>query len=154
MGECAEKTMEQTLKDNGELLTVASGISMLPCIRPQKDILHLVRSTETACQYDVILYRRKNGKLILHRVMECQNSRYVLCGDNQSVLEYGIEEAQILGVLRGFYRGNHYIDCETNPIYEIYVKVWCSSLKARKWFLCFMNLGIKGWKKITWKKRN
>ena len=54
------KKMEQILLEDGELFTAASGISMLPCIRPQKDILHLVRPEGIVETSEVILYRRKN----------------------------------------------------------------------------------------------
>lgn len=36
------KKMEQILVETGELFTTASGISMLPCIRPKRDMIHLV----------------------------------------------------------------------------------------------------------------
>ena len=52
------KKMEQILLEDGELFTAASGISMLPCIRPQKDILHLIRPEGTVETSEVILYRR------------------------------------------------------------------------------------------------
>ena len=38
------KKMEQILVETGELFTTASGISMLPCIRPKRDMIHLVTS--------------------------------------------------------------------------------------------------------------
>ena len=63
------KKMEQILLEDGELFTAASGISMLPCIRPQKDILHLVRPEGIVETSEVILYRRENGSYILHRVI-------------------------------------------------------------------------------------
>ncbi len=50
------KKMEQILLEDGELFTAASGISMLPCIRPQKDILHLIRPEGTVETSEVILY--------------------------------------------------------------------------------------------------
>lgn len=134
-----KKTLEQALKEEKEIWTVASGDSMLPCIRPQKDILHLVYPTAHIQKYDVILYRRTNGSYILHRVMEVRDTEYVLCGDNQYILELGITDKQILGVLRGFYRGEHYIDCHTNRKYCFYVRVWSYSLRLRKTFIRIMN---------------
>lgn len=74
------KKMEQILLEDGELFTAASGISMLPCIRPQKDILHLIRPEGTVETSEVILYRRKNGSYILHRVIGKDTEGYILCG--------------------------------------------------------------------------
>ena len=153
MTECIEQTLGQTLKEEGELLTVASGISMLPCIREKKDLLHLAYSEEPPALYDVILYRRKNGTQILHRILDIQNSKYVLCGDNQYMLEMEIEAEQVMGVLRGFYRGSYYVNCRTNRGYQLYVKIWCSSLQLRKKLIWLMSLGRKGWNRVTWKKK-
>ena len=97
--------MEEILAETGELFTTASGVSMLPCIRPKRDMLHLAKPEHDIKKYDVLLYKRKNGTYILHRVLEVKSDSYVLCGDNQWVLEHGITDEQVLGVLRGFYRG-------------------------------------------------
>ena len=37
------KKMEEILAETGELFTTASGVSMLPCIRPKRDMLHLAK---------------------------------------------------------------------------------------------------------------
>ena len=56
------------------------------------------------------------------------------------MLERGIKDEQVLGVLKGFYRGERYVDCEKNRLYHIYVAIWCFSLAMRKWILKGMNL--------------
>lgn len=129
------KKMEELLAETGELFTTANGVSMLPCIRPKRDMLHLVKPKENIRKYDVILYKRMNGTYILHRVMDVGVDSYVLCGDNQWVLEHGITDEQVLGVLRGFYRGKRYVDCQKNFLYHFYVKLWCFSLGIRKQIL-------------------
>lgn len=72
--------------------------------------------------------------------MKTKPDGYVLCGDNQWVLEWGINDEQVLGVLKGFYRGERYVDCEKNRLYHIYMAIWCFSLAMRKWILKGMNL--------------
>jgi len=107
--------LEEILKEQGKLVLTAEGNSMLPCIRPKKDVLILEPVKEEVCRHQVILYRRENGAYVLHRVMEnSDHNSYVLCGDNQYRKEYGVQPEQILAALTGFYRGNQYIDCEKN----------------------------------------
>ena len=72
------KKMEQILVETGELFTTASGISMLPCIRPKRDMIHLVTPNQGVKKHDVILYKRKNGNYILHRVIKTKPDGYVL----------------------------------------------------------------------------
>lgn len=125
--------LEEILKEQGKLVLTAEGNSMLPCIRPKKDVLILEPVKEKVCRHQVILYRRENGAYVLHRVMETSDhNSYVLCGDNQYRKEYGVQGGQILAVLTGFYRGNKYIDCEKNEKYKRYVKLWCSPLFPRR----------------------
>lgn len=141
------KKLETVLEEEGELFSAASGISMLPCIRPGKDLLYLKCIQKRPEPYDVILYRRKNGACILHRVLEVRENGYVLCGDSQYIREYGIGDSQIMGVLQGFYRGKRYIDCKSSKVYSLYVKIWCSSLWLRKWLLRFGFLVKRGLEK-------
>ncbi len=84
--------IEQVLKEKGYLMTLPFGTSMLPFIRPQRDII-VVRcyEGEAECR-DVILYRRNGGKLVLHRILKVDADGYVLCGDNQYKKEYGIKK--------------------------------------------------------------
>lgn len=125
--------LEEILKEQGKLVLTAEGNSMLPCIRPKKDVLILEPVKEEVCRHQVILYRRENGAYVLHRVMEnSDHNSYVLCGDNQYRKEYGVQPEQILAALTGFYRGNQYIDCEKNKKYKQYVKLWCSPLFPRR----------------------
>ncbi len=123
----------EILEKQGKLVLTAEGNSMLPCIRPRRDVLVLETVKESVRPFQVVLYRRKNGAYVLHRVMEVSDdSSYVLCGDNQWQKEYGVREDQILGVLTGFYRGETFIECETNDKYKRYVKRWCSPLFPRR----------------------
>ena len=76
------KKMEEILAETGELFTTASGVSMLPCIRPKRDMLHLVKPGQGIQNYDVILYKRTNETYILHRVMEL-SLIHIFCEDFQ-----------------------------------------------------------------------
>ena len=126
--------IEDILRTKGRIVTTAEGNSMLPCIRPQKDVLILEKPDEIF-PLEVILFRRKNGAYVLHRVLEVRQKEYILCGDSQYQKEHGIKREQILGVLTGFYRGDKYIACMESKWYRFYVRVWCSSLFLRKWVI-------------------
>lgn len=134
------KTMEEVLSEEGRLVTTAIGVSMLPCIRPRRDIIVLERPEGPAGVRDVILYKRRNGSYVLHRIIQVRPDDYVLCGDNQYIPEPGIRNEQVLGILKGFYRGERYIDCEKNRLYRMYVRFWCVSITARKLLLRSLQL--------------
>ena len=121
--------VEDIISNNGYLITQPLGNSMLPLIRP--DIDTVVIKKRIPKKYDVVLYKRSNGKYILHRVLKISNKGYDICGDNQWKIEFGIIDKQILGVMDGFYRGNKYIDI-SSFWYKLYIRFWCGSLYFRK----------------------
>ena len=130
--------MEKTLLEKGQLISAPIGISMLPLIRPNRDVVVLKNNLEPQ-KYDVVLYKRANGKYILHRILDVLPDSYVLCGDNQWVREYGIKREQILAVMEGFYRDDKYISRDIKS-YRLYVKVWCLSLTCRRMILLVNNM--------------
>ena len=132
--------MEEILKTKGYLVVAPVGFSMLPLIRQKKDVVALEKIVGRAKKNDIILYKRKNGKYVLHRVIEVRTNDYVLCGDNQYTLEYGICDEQVLAVLKEFYRGEHLVSL-SKWWYQIYVKVWCFYIPMRKVILVPYNLG-------------
>ena len=124
--------IEKVLEEKGYLMTAPFGTSMLPFIRPQRDIIVVRKYQGEAKCRDVILYRRVGGKLVLHRILEVGADSYVLCGDNQYIKEYGVKKEQVLGVLEGVYRDEKYIDCKKGRGYKVYVRLWCKSLFMRR----------------------
>lgn len=149
-----QSELEEVLNRDGYLLTKASGISMLPCIRPKKDKVllisvknssqkELINENISVGKYDVILYKRENGTYILHRIIGLQEGKYVLCGDNQSIKEYGVRYEQILAVLKGIYRGDKYIDCKKNSLYLFYVRIWCSFMRRPLQMIVYIKRRLK-----------
>lgn len=136
--------IEKVLEEKGYLMTAPFGTSMLPFIRPQRDIIVVRKYQGEAKCRDVILYRRVGGKLVLHRILEVGADSYVLCGDNQYIKEYGVKKEQVLGVLEGVYRDEKYIDCKKCRGYKVYVRLWCKSLFMRRIILKVKWTFIRG----------
>ena len=65
-----------------------SGSSMTPFLAPGRDMVFLSRLTAWPKRGDVVLYRRDNGRYVLHRVLNAQ-----------TVPERGIRRDQILAVV-------------------------------------------------------
>lgn len=133
-----KKGIEQVLREKGFFATTAKGISMLPLIRPERDTIVIKTPNTDLKKFDVVLYKRKNGTYILHRILAIQPDGYVLCGDNQVQKEYGVQREQIIGVLDGVYRDQNYVDMKSYR-HRLYTRVWCSSILLRKCAL----LGIR-----------
>ena len=133
--------MEEQLKNGGTVVFKPKGISMLPLIRQGIDSVLIKSPKFPLKKYDIPLFRRKDGSFILHRILKvCNDGTYVVCGDNQTVLEYGVRDEQIIGVVEGIYRDKKFVSV-SNFIYKIYSRsLWI----RRLWRKSFIRRAVKG----------
>lgn len=116
------------------------GVSMLPMLRQGVDSVVLSPLPEKLQKYDLPLYQRENGQYVLHRVVAVGET-YTCLGDNQFVLEHGINHSQMIALVTAFYRGEKYHSVK-EPGYRLYCRLWYGSRGLRR----FWRRGI-GWLK-------
>ena len=114
------------------------GISMLPMIREGIDSVELSPIPAKLKRFDLPLYRREDGKYILHRIVEAGQT-YTCIGDNQFVFERCVKHEQMIGLVTSFFRGERKISVKS-PIYWFYCRFWHYSRPIRH----FWRRGI-GW---------
>ena len=121
-----ESSYEKELAAHGRLIYPNVGKSMMPLLRQRRDLMVITRKPEGRLKlYDTVLFKR-GGKYILHRIVKVRENDYVLRGDNQWRSEYGVTDAQIIGVLSAVVRDGKEISV-SNKKYLMYV--W--------WMRCF-----------------
>lgn len=123
-------TMEEILRKQGFLVRPISGISMLPMLEEKKDAVRLVHVNGRLKKYDLPLYRRKNGDLVLHRIIKVKKDHYVTCGDNSLELE-NVYFDQIIAVAEGYFKDGKYIPCD-DETYLTYVRRHCKHFHSRE----------------------
>ena len=105
-------TIEEQLKKDGYLVYKIKGVSMMPMLVQNKDVITLraKKENERFQENDVVLYKRLRGKVLtLHRIIEVRDHDYVILGDNCIQKEYGIKDEDILGLLTEFtHNDKHY----------------------------------------------
>ncbi len=106
------------------------GVSMLPMIREGRDSVVLSSLPEKLKKYDVILYQRRNGQYVLHRLIKVGES-YTFLGDNQFVAEKGIERDQLIAKVSLFYRGEK-AKSVNSLSYKLYCRLWHYSRPVRR----------------------
>ena len=121
------------------------GVSMLPMIRQGIDSVVLSPISGKLRKYDLPLYRRDDGKYILHRIIEAGNT-YTCIGDNQFDYEPGVRQDQLIAVVTAFTRDKteHKV---TEAGYRLYCRLWHWLRPVRH----FWRRG-KGWLKRHFKK--
>ncbi len=119
--------MQEMLNAGGEVTFTVEGRSMLPTMTGGRDSVTLVKPKGRLKKYDIPLYRRDNGKFVLHRVVKVTKSGYVMCGDNQYAKEYDITDAHIIGLVTAFKRNGKQIRVK-NFFYKLYSHLFCCPL--------------------------
>ncbi len=109
----------EALEKLGVYVSTPSGSSMRPMLRGERDNILVEKHEGRLRRLDVALYRRRDGRHVLHRVVRVKQNGYVMRGDNCDYTERGITDEMIVGRLVGFWRDDRYISVE-NRGYRLY----------------------------------
>lgn len=113
-------------------LTV-TGCSMLPMLRPYRDTVRLKPVEGLLQPGDIALYRRDNGKYILHRVIRYAADGYLFCGDNQDELE-PVRQDQMVALVTGYQKDGKHRSMK-RPGYRLYSFLWVKLFVFRKYYI-------------------
>ena len=128
-------TFEALLQRDGRLVYTNRGVSMMPLLRENRDLMVIERKGPERCRrLDVVLFKRPGavgrGAYVLHRILRVNpDGTYWIIGDN-CVQGETVQEEQILGILTAVVR-----DGETIPVtdlrYRLYSRLWCGNVPFR-----------------------
>lgn len=121
--------IEETIKNGGEATLTVVGISMFPLLLSGRDSVVLEKA-EHVKKYDVVFYRRANGKYVLHRILGEKCGAYMTAGDNQTIIEYPVQRAAVIAKAKGFYRKGRYISAQS-ALQKIYAFLWAKVIPYR-----------------------
>lgn len=122
--------LPQLLLEAESVPLIISGNSMAPFLKHGRDTVYLSRVTQPPKKGDMILYRRKNGQYILHRIYRVRNGAYDLVGDGQWGIEPGIRPEQILAVVNTVRRKGKLLR-KGSFQWEFFEHIWLALLPAR-----------------------
>lgn len=137
-----EPIIKEVLASGGEFELYPRGTSMLPLLHQGRDSVTLVKRPDCHLNDgDIAFYKRSNGQFVLHRVMYRDENGYTMCGDNQTVLEHGVTDNMIIGIVSSLKIDGKIITPD-NKKYRRYVKrranlayrrvaLFCSYLPSR-----------------------
>ena len=125
--------IEPLLKAGACIQIYPQGYSMYPFIDPRRDEVVLAGIEEGSAlrRGDVVLYRRENGMLVLHRIYKIGQDGLYLLGDHQTAIEGPVRREQVKGKMTGMVRDGRYMDVG-NPGYRMLRVVWLWLRPARR----------------------
>ena len=128
----------EQLLEAGEVIQIyPEGYSMYPMFVPGRDAAVIKKAdVKKIRRADAVLYRRKEGILVLHRVVKRKGGQFYMAGDNQMEIEGPVEADQIRGILTAFVRNGHRISVK-NPVYVILSEAWLLLRPVRGKFWSF-----------------
>ena len=110
------KKFEDVIADQGRLVYTNEGDSMIPVIREGN--LLVIEAVKAPLKVgDIPLYKRDSGQYVLHRIVEIKKGKYSMKGDNRTLVEKGITDKHIIGVLTGIVRNGKTYPVETTQEY-------------------------------------
>ena len=122
--------IDEVISSGGEFRLYPRGTSMMPLLREGLDSVLLVSPRDVSVN-DIVLYKRDDGHFVLHRVVKIKNGEYIMCGDNQYILERGITASHLLARVKCVFREDIRVELD-NKNYVKYVKGLRSVRKRRK----------------------
>ncbi|MDO5154831.1 MAG: S24/S26 family peptidase [Eubacteriales bacterium] len=123
--------VEALLAKYGTIQMAPKGYSMYPVIVPERDQVILKQADAMPLKRGmVVLYRRADDTLVLHRVYKVKQDGIYLVGDNQVEIEGPIQKSQIKAVLVGLVRKGKRVSV-LNLFYVVLTRIWLCFLPLR-----------------------
>lgn len=120
---------EQIIDRKGYYAAPIHGTSMNPLLLEHRDCVYL-KKTDQYNKYDVVLFRRKNNQLVLHRIIGMKNEKLIIRGDYDLQREI-VDPAQCIGTMVQFTRNNKTYSAD-HGLYRLYGRIWNSTTLFRR----------------------
>ncbi len=132
----------KALNEVGFVCLAFKGTSMNPLFVEGRDkvCLYAFKPNSAVKKGDIVLYKRDNGEHVLHRVMAKKGDKLKLSGDNQCMIEVGVDLSQILAICKGYYKYDKYIDFEKSIKYKFYKNTYGKFIIFRKFRSLFKRI--------------
>ena len=133
--------IERSIKELGYAVAPIAGTSMLPLLKEGRDRVELEPcSQERLKKGDVVLYKKNDGTLVLHRIIKTENREFfTVLGDHQFKNAERVNKHQIIAVACGFFIKGRYVN-EKTRWYRLYKKIWLCNLNVRRIILAVLSL--------------
>ena len=133
--------IERSIKELGYAVVPIKGTSMMPLLKEGRDRVELKPYChERLKKGDVVLYKKNDGTLVLHRIIKTENGEFfTVLGDHQFKNAERVNKNQIIAVACGFFIKGRYVN-EKTRWYRLYKKIWLCNLNVRRIILAVLRL--------------
>ena len=122
--------IEEAFSRNTTFKIPITGTSMNPYLVQGRDFVFIEKPRFPLEIGDIPLYRRDDGAFVLHRVVDKNENGYIMCGDNQFLLEQGITDKHVIGVVTSMCIDGRVVEV-TDPDYIKHKEKYVKNVKRR-----------------------
>ena len=122
--------MNEKFNKNEPVNLTVTGGSMVPFLVHKRDTVILTPVDENVKKGDILFYRRKNGKCVLHRVKNITDDGIYFIGDSQDKIEGPLDINCILAKCDSVIRKNRIIN-QNSIIWKFFRIVWLNIIPLR-----------------------
>lgn len=137
--------IKEAIAEGGEVKVRVKGYSMEPFLVDGRDSVFFSALPQRPFKVgDILLFKRTNGKYVMHRVYDVNSNGITFVGDSQRTLEPGIQPDQVIARVRKAVRKGKTINTEGiwRVIFTVWMKLRIKHYKTAKRLLrlyCFMT---------------
>ena len=133
--------IERSINELGYAVAPIAGTSMMPLLKEGRDRVELEPcSQERLKKGNVVLYKKNDGTLVLHRIIKTENGEFfTVLGDHQFKNAERVNKNQIIAVACGFFIKGRSVN-EKTRWYRLYKKLWLCNLNVRRIILAVLSL--------------
>ncbi len=113
----------ETVDKDVVLPVIISGNSMAPFLKHGRDKVFLSRIIDTPKRGDIILFRRRSGTYVLHRVYKIKNGTMTMLGDAQTALESNIPLQNAIAIVNCVIRNGKKLT-DSSTTWKFFETVW------------------------------
>lgn len=131
--------IELQIREEKKVKLTVTGDSMYPLLKSRIDTV-VLDTPKNLKKYDIVFYKRDNGRYILHRILKEKNGIFTIAGDNELKKEYPIRKDQIIAKVCSFTRKGKSHDAH-ELFYRVYAFIWVNFFSIRPFLLkCCMKI--------------
>ena len=132
------KILSDKFINNKPVNLTVTGNSMVPFLIHKRDTVILTPADDSIKKGDILLYRRKNGKCVLHRVKKITDKGIYFVGDSQTAVEGPLDKSCILAQCTSAIRKGRLIT-EKNLIWHFFRIIWLNIIPVRLPIIRFIS---------------
>ena len=138
--------IKEALKSGKDVRLTVTGFSMYPLLRGGSDDV-ILSSPGNIKKYDVVLFERKTGEYIFHRVIKIKGKLLTIAGDNETKKEYPVTEDMVIARMKSFIRSGKTYSAD-EMWYKFYSRLWLLIFPMRHIAAGMLHYGAQFFRKI------